>query len=170
MKKIAMGCWFNLNFGEFLMKKLLSVASLLRELKMRGAFSLRLLVRPLCFVGGLLALCGVSSALAAAGAAPTLQTMASSINKTGATGVKVLSTVATIAGVGFILSSFFKFHQWRNNPQQIQASQGLSLLAIGAALTLFPYFINIGAQAVLGQSAVKIGGSAMANIVGGAAA
>jgi hypothetical protein len=41
---------------------------------------------------------------------------------------KVLQKISIVAGVGFILASFFKFHQHKQNPQQVQLSQALLLL------------------------------------------
>ena len=49
---------------------------------------------------------------------------------------KVIQKISIVAGVGFILASFFKFHQHKQNPQQVQISQGISLLL---TLRLFPF-------------------------------
>ena len=57
----------------------------------------------------------------------TLTTIARSVDNTVAELATILVDVALISGVGFIMASFFKFHQHKHNPQQVQMSQGISL-------------------------------------------
>lgn len=109
---------------------------------------------------------------AMAGTAPsavTLSTIAGSIDDTVGQLATVLVDIALIAGIGFILASFFKFHQHKQNPQQVQMSQGISLLLIGCGLTLIPLLIPTASVAVLGSQAGKpaqIGGSDIHALIG----
>src|SRR3989338_5768309 len=57
---------------------------------------------------------------------------------TGTTDVaKMIKDVALVTGIGFVLASFFKFHQHKLNPTQVPLSQGITLLVIGGALSIF---------------------------------
>ena len=84
------------------------------------------------------------------------ETLSGTIKNVG----KILIDVSVITGIGFILVAFFKFHAHKNNPQQIPLSQGISLLVIGAALTVFPYLIGGVSKAGFGQSKVATAGAA----------
>src|ERR1700674_3390353 len=99
----------------------------------------------------------------------TLTTIARSVDNTVAELATILVDVALISGIGFIMASFFKFHQHKQNPQQVQMSQGISLLLIGCGLTLIPLLIPTASVAVLGTNAkapAKIGGSSIHNLIG----
>ena len=99
----------------------------------------------------------------------TLGTVSKSVDGTVAQLATVLVDVSLIAGIGFIMASFFKFHQHKQNPQQVQMSQGISLLLIGCGLTLIPLLIPTASVAVLGTNAktpAKIGGSSIHNLIG----
>ncbi|MEO1945202.1 MAG: DUF6750 family protein [Candidatus Thioglobus sp.] len=85
------------------------------------------------------------------GIATTLQTSVGSIGK-------ILVDVSLISGIGFILVAFFKFHAHKNNPQQVPLSQGISLLVIGAGLTVFPYLITGVGGAAFGQTKTATSG------------
>ena len=77
--------------------------------------------------------------------------------------------VSLIAGIGFVVASFFKFHQHKQNPQQVQMSQGVSLLLIGCGLTLVPLLVPTASVAVMGTAAKKpaqLGGSDIHNLIG----
>ena len=108
----------------------------------------------------------------AVGGEPTLVTMstiASSVDTTVAQLATVLIDIALISGIGFIMASFFKFHQHKQNPQQVQMSQGVSLLLIGCGLTLIPLLLPTASVSVLGTAAKKpaqIGGSDIHNLIG----
>lgn len=81
----------------------------------------------------------------------------------------VFIDVALIAGIGFVMAAFFKFHQHKQNPQQVQMSQGVSLLLIGCGLTLIPLLIPTASVAVMGTAAkqpAQVGGSAIHNLIG----
>jgi intracellular multiplication protein IcmD len=99
----------------------------------------------------------------------SLSVIASSVGKTIYNLSTVLVDVSIISGVGFVMASFFKFHQHKQNPQQVQMSQGVSLLLIGCGLTLVPLLIPTGAVAVLGskgQNTSQINGSDIHKLIG----
>lgn len=102
-------------------------------------------------------------------AGATAQLTLSGINKTVSKGigttVTVMQDIALIAGVGFIFSSFFKFHQHKMNPTQVPLSQGVTLLVIGAGLTIFPHLISTASQGVFGTGIVKAGTTSIKSIV-----
>lgn len=80
---------------------------------------------------------------------------------------RILTDIALIAGVSFILASFFKFHQHKLNPTQVPISQGVTLLLIGAALTLFVVMLPTAKRAVFGgASMAKVGGTQMVTVIG----
>lgn len=81
----------------------------------------------------------------------------------------ILTDVAIIAGIGFIMASFFKFHQHKLNPTQVPLSQGVTLLLIGAGLVLFPTMLPTATTALFGSQATiaKTGGTAISNIING---
>ncbi len=99
----------------------------------------------------------------------TLGTVASTIDNTVTQLSTVLIDIAIIAGIIFMIAAFFKIHQHKQNPQQVQLSQGISLLLIGAGLTLIPLLIPTASVAVLGtaaKSTAQIGGSTIHNLIG----
>lgn len=83
---------------------------------------------------------------------------------------RILEDVALVAGIGFIMVSFFKFHQHKMNPTQIPMSQGITLLVIGAALTVFPHLIETPGTALLGNSAKvsQLSSNAITGVIGSA--
>jgi intracellular multiplication protein IcmD len=79
----------------------------------------------------------------------------------------VLTDVSIIAGIGFVMASFFKFHQHKLNPTQVPLSQGITLLLIGAALLLFPTMLPTATHAVFGSASFgKISGSGIKGLIG----
>lgn len=91
--------------------------------------------------------------------------VATSVSETA----KILQDLSLIAGIGFIMASFFKFHQHKLNPTQVPMSQGVTLLAIGGGLTLFPLLIPTAGSTILGASAnvSKVSGSGINSLIGG---
>lgn len=80
---------------------------------------------------------------------------------------RMLVTISVMAGIGFIMASFFKFHQHKQNPTQVPLSQGITLVLIGAAMIVFPYLLNPITSAVFGQGSVaKISGGAIQQFIG----
>ena len=114
--------------------------------------------------------CGL--AMADAPKAIALSTIAGNIDKTVVSLANILTDIALIAGIAFILASFFKFHQHKLNPTQVPISQGVTLLLIGTALTLFVVLLPTASQAVFGAGATttKVGGSGISALIGGSQA
>ena len=79
--------------------------------------------------------------------------------------VVIMQDVALVAGIGFIFSSFFKFHQHKMNPTQVPLSQGVTLLVIGAALAVFPHLLNTASEGVFGTTIAKAGQTGIKGIV-----
>ena len=90
--------------------------------------------------------------LAQIGFAVTLTSIATTLSGSVSSIGKILVDVSLISGIGFILVAFFKFHAHKNNPQQVPLSQGISLLVIGAGLTVFPFLITTVGGAAFGQT------------------
>lgn len=116
---------------------------LLKPLKSISAIIVAVSLLSICF-----------SALAApSGSNPMSLTDISSNVDTAITSLsQILENVALVAGIGFILVSFFKFHQHKLNPTQVPISQGITLLVIGAALTIFPKLIEAPSTAFVGSA------------------
>lgn len=98
-----------------------------------------------------------------------MSTISKSVDGTVSELATVLVDVCLIAGIGFIMASFFKFHQHKQNPQQVQMSQGISLLLIGCGLTLVPLLIPTASVAIMGSKGstpAQIGGDAIHKLIG----
>lgn len=126
------------------------------------------LMKPLLLVTALVGVFFASSIFAAditSGIA--LKSIASNIDSSVKELSTVLSDISLIAGVGFVMASFFKFHQHKLNPTQVPISQGLTLLLIGAGLILFPTMLPTAKRAVFGSSAQisKVGGHQIHSII-----
>lgn len=129
---------------------------------------LRKMVKPLLIMASIAAVLFTGAAFASITGGIALSSIASNVD----TSVKELSTVfvdiALIAGVGFVMASFFKFHQHKLNPTQVPISQGVTLLLIGAGLILFPTMLPTAKRALFGSAAqiAKIGGGQIHSIIG----
>lgn len=90
--------------------------------------------------------------------------IATSVSETA----KILQDLSLIAGIGFIMASFFKFHQHKLNPTQVPMSQGITLLVIGGGLTLFPLLIPTAGSTILGKKAdvSQVSGKHMTDLIG----
>lgn len=97
---------------------------------------------------------GFVSSVFAAGAATSLSGVASNVSSSVGELAKILVDLALVAGIGFVMASFFKMHQHKLNPTQVPISQGITLLLIGSGLMLIPWLIPIAAKAILGQSKI----------------
>ncbi len=97
-----------------------------------------------------------------------LSSITANVNTTVSQLSRILTDIALIAGIGFVLASLFKFHQHKLNPTQIPISQGVTLLLIGAALTLFVVMLPTAKRAVFGKDAAMatVGGSQMVDVIG----
>jgi len=127
----------------------------------------RKVLKPLLIVGSIFGILFAGAAVAATQGI-ALSSIASNVD----TSVKEISTVfsdiSLIAGVGFVMASFFKFHQHKLNPTQVPISQGVTLLLIGAGLIIFPSVLPTAKRAVFGSSAeiAKVGGGQIHSIIG----
>ncbi len=119
-------------------------------------------------LGGLFFVSGAMAAAATQGI--TLTSVAHNVGGTVSNIAKILSDVSLLAGIGFVMASFFKFHQHKLNPTQVPLSQGVTLLLIGAGLTLFPVLIPTAKRTVFGASASvsKLDGAGMKSLIGAA--
>jgi intracellular multiplication protein IcmD len=136
-----------------------------KKISIRGRQIIKALAT-LALIGGSLL---IADAALADNTYVTLGTVAKSVDNTVGQLATVLVDVSLIAGIGFIMASFFKFHQHKQNPQQVQMSQGISLLLIGCGLTLIPLLIPTASVAVLGSNAKtpsKIGGDSIHKLIG----
>ena len=119
----------------------------------------------LCAFGALFA----GAAFAVGGVtAVSLSTIATNVDTSVTELAGVLSDISLIAGVGFVMASFFKFHQHKLNPTQVPISQGVTLLLIGAGLMLFPTMLPTAKRALFGSQAqiAKVGGGQIKGIIG----
>lgn len=100
----------------------------------------------------------------------TVGSISGNVNSALSGVAKLMNAVGLVAGIGFILASFFKFHQHKLNPTQVPLSQGLTLLVIGAGLVLFPTLIPTATSVITGSassgSVSKLSGSGMKSLVG----
>lgn len=123
---------------------------------------MRRILKIMTILTGLLAL-GVCSSVFASGI--TLSSINSNMTATAKSLVSILQDISLLAGIGFVMVSFFKFHQHKLNPTQVPMSQGISLLLIGAGLMVFPNLIPTVSKAAFGATNVKLGGSAINSII-----
>ncbi len=99
--------------------------------------------------------------------AVTISTIAENVGSSVGHLAVVLTDVSIIAGIGFVLASFFKFHQHKLNPTQVPLSQGITLLLIGAALLLFPTMLPTATHAVFGSASFgSISGGGVKALIG----
>ncbi len=99
----------------------------------------------------------------------SISEIAKNVNGSVSSLATILSDIALIAGIGFVMASFFKFHQHKLNPTQVPLSQGITLLMIGAGLMLFPAMLPTATKAVFGSkgSIAHVGGSGINQLIGG---
>lgn len=119
-------------------------------------------------VVAILGLTGVSAAFASAPSAISLSSIGSNVDSSVVQLARVLTDLSLIAGIGFVMASFFKFHQHKLNPTQVPISQGITLLLIGAGLMLFPVMLPTATHAVFGSSPTisKVGGGDISSLIG----
>ena len=116
---------------------------------------MRYLVKLIVLFAGIMLLFFATGGLAAAPTGVSLGAIASNVGTSVTNLAKILEDVALVAGVGFIMASFFKFHQHKLNPQQVPMSQGITLLLVGAGLAVFPHLIPTASHAVFGSAATQ---------------
>ena len=120
----------------------------------------------LAVIGGIFATSAAMADAATAGIA--LSAISKNFGQSTGELAHILSNVSLIAGIGFVMASFFKFHQHKLNPTQVPMSQGITLLLFGAGLTLFPILIPTAKRTIFGATAhvSKISGQGMATLIG----
>ena len=136
--------------------------------------SIKTVVRSLSFkrgallIASALALMCASNAMATVTAGVSLTDLTGNINNSVSHMATILTDIALLAGIGFVIASFFKFHQHKLNPTQTSLSQGVTLMLIGAGLMLFPTMLPTASKAVFGPSSkiAQVGGTQIASIVG----
>lgn len=112
---------------------------------------------------------GMVAAEAFAASGIYLSSIQSNLGSTVKQLASVLEIISLIAGVGFVMASFFKFHQHKLNPTQVPVSQGVTLLLIGAGLMIFPLLLPTATKAAFGVTAGGISrtsGGAINSIIG----
>lgn len=125
-------------------------------------------IKPLLLLASVVGVFFTASALASTSGGIALSSIAGNIDSSVKQLSTILSDVSLIAGVCFVMASFFKFHQHKLNPTQVPLSQGITLLLIGAGLVLFPTMITTAKTAIFGSGAqvAKIGGGEIHSIIG----
>ena len=101
----------------------------------------------------------------------TIKSVQETIGRTVVNIATIISNIALVAGIGFLLASFFKFDQHKKNPTQIPISQPLTLLLIGAGLCLFPTIMPLVQTSVFGTDAKagQVGTGTATSLIGGSA-
>lgn len=95
----------------------------------------------------------VSSDVLAVVTGPSLGAIKTSVTSSIKDLMVMLQDVAMVTGVGFVIASFFKFHQHKMQPTQVPLSQGVTLLLVGAGLTIFPSLLGTATKSVFGATA-----------------
>lgn len=90
-------------------------------------------------------------------AAVTIGTIKGDISSSIKSILSILQDVAMVTGVGFVIAAFFKFHQHKMQPTQVPLSQGVTLLLVGAGLTVFPSLLGTATQSAFGVTAAGAG-------------
>lgn len=124
--------------------------------------------RGIFLIASALSVMCVTNAMAGPSDGVSLTALTTNVNSSISHIATVLTDIALLAGVGFVMASFFKFHQHKLNPTQVSLSQGVTLLLIGAGLMLFPTMLPTASKAIFGASAkiAQVGGSQITSIVG----
>ncbi|WP_423064275.1 type IV secretion protein IcmD [Candidiatus Paracoxiella cheracis] len=128
----------------------------------------RKILKPLLIVGSIAGVLFAGAALAGVTQGIALSSIASNVDTSVKEISTVISDISLIAGVGFVMASFFKFHQHKLNPTQVPISQGVTLLLIGAGLIIFPSVLPTAKRAIFGSGAeiAKVGGGQIHSIIG----
>ena len=94
--------------------------------------------------------------------------MSNNVTTSLSSAAKIMQSIALVAGIGFIMVSFFKFHQHKQNPTQVPLSQGLAMLVIGAALVLLPILIPTTESVITGTTGdtAKVSGTTISKLIG----
>jgi intracellular multiplication protein IcmD len=79
---------------------------------------------------------------------------------------QVMSAISYLAGFGFVIAAFFKLKQHKDNPQQIPVTNGLAMLAVGAALVFAPSVFQMAGTTLFGTGAKTAGVSGITTVPG----
>ena len=98
----------------------------------------------------------------------TIAGIASNMQGTVSSVANIITNVALVVGLSLVCASFFKLKQHKDQPTQVPISNGVTLLVIGAALTVFPLLLPTANQAAFGSGVTTgtITGSDMTNLIG----
>lgn len=77
---------------------------------------------------------------------------------------QVISAISYISGFGFVIVAFFKLKQHKDNQAQVPVTNGLAMLAIGAALIFAPSVFQMVGATLFGTSATASGVSGITTI------
>ena len=80
----------------------------------------------------------------------TIGNIAEGISGTMGSIDKLLTGSSYVVGFGILASSFFKFKQHKENPQQAPLSTCVVLLMIGICLVFLPSVISVGGSTIFG--------------------
>ena len=106
------------------------------------------------FVGAFVVVLSLVSfgVLASSASQMSIATVATTITKSFGSLAKLITAGSYIAGIGFAVSSIFKFKQHKDNPQQTQIGTPIALLFIAAALLFLPNILTVAGQTVFGSN------------------
>ncbi len=104
---------------------------------------------------------------ALAGSGADLSTIQMSLRDSGHHSLGIIGSSSIASGVAFFVAAAFKFHRWKQNPQQISVGQGVFLMVLAVLMISLPFTMSTSKRAVLGPSASinHLGDNRIANIV-----
>lgn len=104
---------------------------------------------------------------ALAGSSTDLTTIQMSLRDSGSQSLGIIGSTSIVSGIVFFIASGFKFHRWKQNPQQISVGQGVFLLVLATLMISLPFTMSTGKRAVFGATvnANTLGNNRLANIV-----
>lgn len=90
-----------------------------------------------------------------------------SLSNTEGHTIGLIGASSIVGGIVFFMGAIFKFHSWKQNPQQISVGQGVFLLVIGVAMVSLPFTMTTAKRALLGEHERlnQFGDSRLANVV-----
>ena len=126
--------------------------------QIKSFFRLEIVLRLLIVVAGIF----VANEAMASATSVTISAIGTNVNHAVKNVSNIIEDIAIVSGIGFVFASFFKFHAHKQNPQQVPLSQGITLLLIGAGLTIFPHMLNTATKGVFGTNA---GGGSLTGLI-----
>ena len=87
------------------------------------------------------------------GGGQNLGSIAQSVTGTMTYMAKLITAGSYVAGVAFFLMGLLKFKAHKDNPQQVQLSQPIVLLAIAAGLVFLPSLLSSAGGTIFGSNA-----------------